>query len=622
MKSRVLPGAVGVALALMIAAVAGGQVRRTDTIDVSEITPGMQGYGLTVFRGTRPERFDVEVIDVLHNFRPDQDLILIRTPHPILNEAHVVAGMSGSPIYLDGRLAGAYAYGWPFSQNAVAGVTPIDNMLVEMRRPVRPDAFPGADVFSRRRGRRRGRTAMRPNLRGLPPYLGEEPATATSALEMHAERLGLPRTPNRASPVPAATPIMVGGLDDDIVQMLDEQLGRFGLMALQAGGGGQAQPSGPTRYVDGGAVGVQLVRGDVAATAVGTVTHVEGNRAVAFGHPMLNAGEPGLPTALVRVLHILSSVNRSFKISEPIRPLGTLVHDRQSGVVVDRGSNAATVPVRLRVLNVPSAPRTEWNFEVASHRLLTPVLLNAAINNAVKATASDNADVTFEATSRVWVEGRSQPLEVVDRGYSRAGAANARALGGLRLFSMVAGVYGNPFEASRATRIEVDVNVRFERDTVRIVDAAVSGDEVDPGSTVPIRVTLRRWSQDEEIRVVNVRIPQRLAGETVRVEIEGGGAVRMDHPQPRDLDELLTNVQQAYSSTSLIASVRTPQRGLRFAGHVVRHLPPSALDTLQLRNDADRNRPFITYDRHEVDLGAVVGGNARVDLRVRRVPRP
>src|SRR5262245_31605555 len=103
----------------------------------------MQGYGLTVFSGTTPERFGVTVIDVLHNFRPDQDLILVRTEHPILEHAPVVAGCSGSPIFLDGRLAGAYAYGWPFGTDPVVGVTPIRNMLIEMRRSTRPDSFPG-----------------------------------------------------------------------------------------------------------------------------------------------------------------------------------------------------------------------------------------------------------------------------------------------------------------------------------------------------------------------------------------------------------------------------------------------------------------------------------------------
>ncbi|MGE0790116.1 MAG: hypothetical protein AB7S26_30865 [Sandaracinaceae bacterium] len=616
--------ALAIGLALLIATGALGQVRTASTIDVSEIHPGMRGYGLTVFRGTQPERFDVEVIDVLHNFRPDQDLILVRTPHPILEHAHVVAGMSGSPVYLDGRLAGAYAYGWPYSADAVAGVTPIRNMLVELRRPVRPDAFDGAAPFAPtpRRGGARPTARLAPNLHGLPPYLGAEPATATSALEAHAARYR-PTAGSTATLVPAATPLMVGGLDDAVVRSLDEQLGGFGLMTLQAGGAGPATPpsSAPSSYVDGGAVGIALVRGDIAATAVGTVTHVEGQRVVGFGHPMMNSGEPGLPTMLVRVLHILASVQRSFKISEPIRPLGTLVQDRQSGIVVDTRADAQTVPVRLRLRGVPNAPRTEWNVELASHRVLTPVLLAAAINNALQASSSDNADVSYEATSRLWVSGRPDPHELIDRGHS-SGGANAASLRELRVFSMLEAIYGNPFEVSRATRIEIDLDIRFARDVVQILDASVAAEEVDPGSTVPVRVILQRYGQPEEVRMVEVRIPERLAGQSVQVRIEGGGAVHPERPQPRSLDEILANVHTDYANTALVVSTRTPQRGLRFAGHVAEHLPPSALDTLQLRNDADRARPFLTFDRSVMDLGAVVSGNASVDLEVRRSPQP
>ncbi len=610
--------------ALMVSAAAFGQVSAAPagTIPVSEITPGMRGYGLTVFRGTRPERFDVEVVDVLHNFRPDQDLILIRTPHPLLDRAHVVAGMSGSPIYLDGRLAGAYAYGWPFSQDPIAGVTPIANMLLEMRRPLRPDPFAGTMPLASLGPPRRRRIAA-PHLAGLPAYRGdEERVDATTALAMHAARVGTVRAPSGATLTPAATPLLLGGFDDSIVRMLDEQLAPFGLMTLQAGGAGSAQPppGAPTRYVNGSAVGVQLVRGDVSSTAVGTVTLVEGSRAVAFGHPMLSAGQTSLPTSLVRVLHILISANRSFKISEPVRPLGTLVHDRQSGVVVDSGIRAVTVPVRVRVHGIQGAPRTEWNFEVASHRVLTPVILNAAILNALKATASDMTDVSFEATSRVWMEGRSEAMTVVDRGYSALGAANPAALRGLRLFRLVEAIYGNPFQVARASRIEVDLHVRYARETVRILDASAPGDEVDPGSTVPLRVVIQRYGQDEEVRVVPVRVPDRYAGQTIRVDIQPGSAVRLEQPQPRNLDDMLEAVQIRYPGTSLVVSMRTRARGLRFSGHVARHLPRSALDSLQLTNDADRARPFITYDRHEVALDHVVSGGARIELTVRRRP--
>ncbi|MFK7992126.1 MAG: SpoIVB peptidase S55 domain-containing protein [Sandaracinaceae bacterium] len=609
--------------AWLVAAVAFGQVRSPDTrlIGVEEITPGMRGYGLTVFRGTQPTRFDVEVIDVLHQFRPDQDLILVRTDHPILDSAHVVGGMSGSPIYFDGRLAGAYAYGWPFSNDPVAGVTPIRNMLTEMRRGITPSLFPGARPL----GAPTPVAARTGGLAGLPPYLGEEPAHAATALAAHGRRLGIdPTGPRNSSTLePAATPLMIGGMTADVIEQLGGQLERFGLTALQAGGAGPATPpaSAPTQYTDGGAIGVQLVRGDIAATAVGTVTHVDGNRLAAFGHPMINAGQTGLPTSIARVLHILSSSQRSFKISEPVRPLGTLVHDRQSAIVVHTDLEAAGVDVVVRVHGVEGAPRTEWRFTVASHRVLTPLLLASSLLNAVQATASDNAPTMVQATSRLWVEGRSAPEEVTDTAVSLAGA-NAPTLARLRLYSLLEAAYGNPFEPSRATRVEVDLHLRFGRETRRIIDASVASREVDPGEMVTVRVVSRGWDQEERVEAVEVAIPEELAGETVELRVEGGSAVRPQTPQPRSLEDLFAAVQLRYPSTSIVVSVATPARGLRFPGHVARHLPASALDALQLTNDGDRNRPFVTWERHERPGDLVVSGVARLQVQVRSTPRP
>ena len=192
-------------------------------IHVDEIRPGMTGYGLSVFKGTAPERFDVEVIDVLRNFRPSQDLILIRTPHPLLDRARGVAGMSGSPIYLDGRLAGAYAYGWSYGTDPVVGVTPIANMLAELKRPVDLDMFPGAmPLPNLPRAESTKRSPSKERFAGLAPYRGDHEVDAfTSIRALHRQRtstetpVGLHR---------ATTPIMLGGLQDSIAHMLAEEL--------------------------------------------------------------------------------------------------------------------------------------------------------------------------------------------------------------------------------------------------------------------------------------------------------------------------------------------------------------------------------------------------------------
>ena len=607
-------------------ATAGAAQTAPSILEIDDVTPGMRGYGMSVFRGTQPERFDVEVIDVLHNFRPGQDLILARTPHPLLDRAIAVGGMSGSPIYLDGKLAGAYAYGWPFGTEPVVGITPIRIMLEEMTRPIRPDAFPGAEPLGRRAGapgspRANPRADARPEVRhsaaGLPPYLGRR-TNALAPIAALTERL----TPSSEAPGlrPATTPVMLGGLTDRVAALLRSQLEPFGLVPLQASGGG-GTPEGPRAFQDGGAIGVQLMRGDIDATAVGTVTHVgRGDRVIAFGHPMMNAGQIGLPTATAKVLHVFTSASRSFKIAEAEHPLGTLVHDRQSAIVIDTGIQPALVPVQIRIHGVEGAPKTEWHVEVASHRALTPMLIFSALANAVGATDSDQTDVVFEAEQKVGVLGQGT-IALTDRGYMFAGPGDARALSSLRGFDLMEAAYGNPFEESRVTSVEIDLHVRYARDVLELVDARVAEGEVDPGSTVNLRLTMRRYGEPERLRIVPIRIPHRAAGESLTIEIEPGWAVENEHGQPRNLRDVVDTIEDAYPATSLIVQMKLPSRGLRFQGHVVQSLPGSALDALQLANGTEPGRPFETVERHPVDVGAVVGGAAKLELKVRDTPR-
>ncbi|MGD8861284.1 MAG: SpoIVB peptidase S55 domain-containing protein [Myxococcales bacterium] len=625
------------ALLLSIAALASGESR---TISVDEIRPGMKGYGLTVFRGTKPERFDVEVIDVLANFRPGQDLILVRTPHPVLDEAIAVGGMSGSPIYLDGRLAGAYAYGWLFGKEPVAGVTPIENMLREMVRPVDPELWralgtlPKLSTPVQARSEARARAAARRPARGLKPHLGQR-SGALSALRQHARamgyaespspRLSLPTRSETVAPFRVATPLLLSGMDRQVAELLRAELEPFGLHALQTGGSGGTgaageAASGPARFVDGGAIGVQLIGGDIDATAIGTVTHVHGHRLVAFGHPMMNAGQPALPTTTARVLHVLASERRSFKIAQAQRPLGTLIHDRQSAIVIDTDYEADTIPMRIRLEGVEGAPRTEWNVRLASNRMLTPMLGFSAMINAISATSAERSDAVFEVDSRVELE-RHGVVELKDVGYSGAGLANPMALSQLRMFDVIGAAYGNPFEDVRVLGIDVTIGVRYARDVVRLVDAMVTSNEVDPGRDVNVYLTLRRFGEPEQLRIVPVHVPESAAGDKIELIFEPGPSVDLPLPEPDDMETILSNVRAGYPATSLVVSTKLPGRGLRMRGHVVDHLPGSALDTLQLVGEADRPTAFATHARKELPMHDVVFGSARVKLDVREEPK-
>ena len=588
-------------------------------IHVDEIRPGMKGYGLSVFRGTEPERFDVEVIDVLHNFRPNQDLILIRTPHPLLDRARGVAGMSGSPIYLDGRLAGAYAYGWSFGSDPVVGVTPIASMLAELKRPAGVDMFPGAKPLPG--GPSAKSSERRPSndrFAGLPPYRGEHEVGALSTVRAFQKQrasvqapLGLHR---------ATTPIMLGGLHDSVAHMLAKELEPLGFVATQASVGGGSN-EGPKAFEPGGAVAVELARGDISITGVGTVTYVDkGGRTLAFGHPMMGAGASGLPTATARVLHVLVSENRSFKLAESGQSLGTLVQDRQPAIVIDPHIEPARIPVRVKINGVEGAPKTEWRVDVASHRILSPSIVFGVILNAVQSTAGDVTDVIFRARSKVGIEGHGI-VTLEEQGFSPMGAASPVVFSQLRMFGLMEAAFANAFESSRVTSIDLELDIERSREVYQVSDASVAYDEVDPGEEVTIYVRLRQVDQPDTIRAVKVLIPQAAAGRTVKVAVAAGNKVAIEQPRAGSLDDLIERTQRRYPATSLVVALQMPTRGLRFEGHVVDSLPASALNSLQLVSTTEDSRPFVTQSRTEIKLQRVVVGATNLALRVRSAAR-
>ncbi len=588
-------------------------------IHVDEIRPGMKGYGLSVFVGSEPERFDVEVIDVLHQFRPNQDLILIRTPHPLLDRARGVAGMSGSPIYLDGRLAGAYAYGWSYGIDPVVGVTPIANMLAELERPVRLEMFPGARPLRRRPSAKTTPQRLpKERLAGLPPFRGEHEVDALSTIRALKEKSALTQAPiglHRAS-----TPIMLGGLHDSVAHMLAKELEPLGFVATQASVGGSSN-RGPKHFEPGGAVAVQLARGDIAITGVGTVTYVDkGGRVLAFGHPMMDAGATGLPTATARVVHVLVSQARSFKIAEAAHSLGALVQDRQPAIVVDPDIEAARIPIRVKVNGVEGAPKTEWNVEVASHRIITPAIVFTVIANAIKSTAGDATDVIFRAKSKIGIEGHGV-VSLDEQGFSPTGAASGAVFSQLRMFGLMEAAFANAYETSRVTSIDLELDLEMSRQVFQISDASVAYDEVDPGEEVPIYVRLRRVDQPDTIRAVKVRVPEAAAGKTVRVAVIPGNNVAVEQPRARSLGDLIERANRRYPATSMVVALQMPTRGLRFEGHVVDSLPASALNSLQLVSSTENSKPFVTQSRTEIQMQQVVIGGANLVLRVREVAR-
>jgi hypothetical protein len=618
---------VGLFATLPLAGTAQGQ-GRSPTIGVNEIKEGMKGYGLTVFKGTTPEKFDVEVIGVLHNFRPGQDLILVKTPHPRLNITKNVKGMSGSPIYLDGRLAGAYAYSLSsFQTEPVAGVTPIAPMLTELQRAIPPGFWPlegGAPLPG----------GARPEAPARPPHAALTPTSFDGApghydLLAHAaqiaDRLGATRAatdPSHAGIVPAATPLLVSGMGDRSIELARKLFGPLGLEPMQAGGGqGPIPADAPLHYVDGGSLGVQLARGDVSFMGLGTVTHVQGTKLCGFGHPMMNAGDSALPTTIGRVLWIYASDQHSFKVGESLRPLGALVQDRQSAVVADETKVAPMFPVHVEVQGVDTAPRKVWNMEVADERFMSPSLTASMLSSVVEATISDHRDLTWQMHSKITVRGHA-PVEVDDFGVAIGGMPEAGEWSASRAVRVVGDALNNPWESTRIEKVESVLKVQYTRDLWRLRGIELLDEVVDAGQKARIVVHLRPFAGPETVKTLEVTMPLELAGKDVELEVLPGYEVSPELAAPENLSELLANEpRQSAMPRSLVVQFRIPSQGVTFRGHVAPRLPDFALDALRPAHNSVGPDPFMSYSRTVVPLDRYVEGRDRVKVKVRPVVR-
>jgi hypothetical protein len=368
------------------------------------------------------------------------------------------------------------------------------------------------------------------------------------------------------------------------------------------------------RLVPGSAVGVQLIRGDMNATAVGTVSWVSGDTVVAFGHPLFGVGEVSLPLVTGEVHTFINSQASSFKLATPLVEVGTVVQDRPSCIVADLGLRATMMPVEVKVM-APGAESRIFRAEVARNKKLSPILASTVLMTAIADAEPDQTEMAVSLTTRVGVRGM-KPVELRDQIFSADGMS-PRALAGLRGVRALAELLGNPFSPVAVDRLDFEVRVEFRRDIAEIISVALPGDEIRGGDTVPLRVTLRPYAGREYVETVPVQIPERLAGRAVRIEVASGALVRPDVPRAETLGGFIENLRSYYTASSIVVSLSLPEDGASLRGHLIPSLPASALDTLRTASQTRRADSYRVADRTVVASSRLVSGRQELVLNVR-----
>jgi hypothetical protein len=364
-----------------------------------------------------------------------------------------------------------------------------------------------------------------------------------------------------------------------------------------------------------------MARGDVSFMGLGTVTHVEGARLCGFGHPMMEAGVTALPAAIGRVHWIFASDQHSSKIGEAARPLGALIQDRQSAVVVDESKRAPTFPLSVEIRGADGIPKKSWNVEIAEERFMSGSLTASVLGSIVDASVNERRDVTWRLKTKFSVRNHGT-IELEDFGVATGGMPDAGDFAHSKVARAVGEVLNNPWEMTHVDKVESVLTVDYARELWRIRGVDVLDPVVDVGQNARIRVHLVPFAGPEVTKVVEIKMPVELAGRDVDIDVIPGYQVVPELPSPQSLAELLVNsTKQTMTPKSIVVQFRVRSQGVAFKGHVAERLPSFALDALRPTSSDTGPDAVPSYGRVTVPLDRYVDGSDRAHVKVRPVVR-
>lgn len=465
-------------------------------ISVDEIKPGMEAYCLTVYKGTTVEKFGIEVLSVVHDFMPGRDAILVRGTDERFIHTGPVAGCSGSPVYINGRLAGALATGWQFSKDPMYGVTPIADML------------------------RVGSIANQAGGESLNSGPGLALDFSRPIDFAQVEKKILSPVPSSRGELAGASalpcPIVVSGMPESVTVDLDKSLGPLGFMVVSGAGGGRSADVCDIKPVPGACLAVPLVMGDITIDVVGTVTEVRGDDIYAFGHSFLGYGPVDFPMAMGEVHTVVSNLMRSFKVGTAVNVIGALKADESPAVRGRIGAEARMIPLTVNVSRYNDSRPRKYNCRIADNRMLTPRLLRAVVGSAGLFQGEMPPDnmVSYKGT----IETDGAGTVVFDNVSTGAGLDEAirDTMGPLGL------LMDNPYRQVRIKSINVDLNIREKDISSAIWSVGLSGSRVRRGDNLDVEVVTESVRSEKQKYNFNFAVPENTPVGTYQLIICGG----------------------------------------------------------------------------------------------------
>src|SRR5271169_5185899 len=495
MRSMLRSAISSILLCLTAFAASAVEKPKVQILPVSEVKAGMHGVAYTVFEGTTPEPMEVEILGVLRNMAgPKSDVILARLHGKKVEYFGVVAGMSGSPVYIDGKLVGAIAYRiGEFSKEPIAGITPASAMLEidDMDRTPEPDVAQGTGREKRETSRMSGTAAG---------VLDQEVSGYTNLLK------------------PIETPLVFTGFTEDTLRLFARDFASAGVVPVM-GAGSVSDDKQPEPLVPGSAVSAILVQGDMDIAGTCTVTYVDATNLLACGHPLLQSGNVDMPMNKATVLATLASPANSFKIVNTTESVGSFVQDRRTGIMGRFDREPHMIPVTLNFHGTTHAK--QFHYEVLNNAKITPTAMMATVFNALQGMNEYGEDTTFRLTGNISVQG--YPKLGVRNMYAPVDGSTPTAYGiAVSIGERFGRIYDNPYDTPTIEGVELNFELVPERRSARLENARTDVTEARPGDEITIETMLRPYRGESMVRQIPVKIPTSTPKGTLRILVSDG----------------------------------------------------------------------------------------------------
>ena len=602
-------------LAIFLSVGAPAATPQLKSMPIENIRPGMVGEGRTVFSGDTIESFKVTIMGVLRNVGPNSNMILAELEGGPLAHTGVIAGMSGSPVYIDGKLIGAIAFAFPFAKDPIAGITPIQEMLdatatPSVRRAATPLEFP---LTSEKLA------AVAPERLRPVPLQGVS-LTGVHLLQPHLDK----------NLEPIATPVSLLGFPAESFAVVAPLLRQLGIEPLM---GGAVVPSGQSSrgaslandpLEPGDAVGVGLVTGDLQISATGTVTHVDpdtGN-VYAFGHPLFNLGPIEYPMTRSTVHLVLPSLMNSFKIASSGDIIGTWVQDRATAIKGVLNIRPRMIPLEVTV-TTSRGQEKNYSLELVDDQLFSPVLAYASLIAIIQSTERQFGSQTVKVSA--WIETAENGIVSVEDVFTdQQAAVSASAM----VAAPLAFLLNNDFEDIKLEEIRVGVEATETPQTARVSRAWLDTDQVAPGGTVKLKILLKTYRGEEMLETVDVNIPYNTPSGRVSLIVADAGTLsaieRREARQgfvPKDMRQLVHAINTLRKNNRLYLRLsRADAGGAIVAGEYMSSLPPSVLNVLETDDSGSGYTPLrnSTFWEHELVTDYHVSGARVLNLEVKK----